>query len=164
MSVSSRALIDETSKRGQNEDQRRKGSMKSSIKRVALGVALAAPVAAGVSVMPAGASSLPSVQAITSFRSATAGPNSNLKENSKSVLKFSPKVFNLTEGKGKKCKSTNYEFSITNTTSSTQTVELDGQSWETMSSGQQVDVCSGVGTIKFTVPGSKATLKVNTKA
>lgn len=138
--------------------------MRKSLRRVALGVALAAPVAAGFSAMPAGASSVPKVQFVSSSTAATAGPNSNLKENQSGVLKFKPKVFNLTEGKGKKCKATNYEFSITNTTDSQQTVDLDNNPWETMDPGSEELVCSGIGTIQFEVPGSNATLTVNTKS
>jgi hypothetical protein len=110
---------------------------------------------------PAGATARPSVEAIV-VHGATyghIGPNSNLKLKN-DVLKFAPKTLNVTVKPGK-CKTTSYEYSITNKTTASQPVTLDGQTWETLSPSEQIVVCSGVGQITFAVPGTPATLTVN---
>lgn len=133
-------------------------------RRFVVGAVVAVPAILGVSVGSAGATPTPDVQyGVVHAINGTIGPNSNLKLKN-SALKFAPGQFNLTETSGKKCKPTNYEFSITNKSGSSQSIDLDGSPWQTLASGSEVFVCSGPGEIQFTVPGTPATLTVNTSA
>ena len=101
----------------------------------------------GLSALPAGASHL--------------GPNVNLKDKA-SVLKFAPSTLNLTLGKGKTCKATNYAFSITNKSGSNQDIDFDGNPFITAMPPNGVSfICVGVGTSTYSVPGTGATLTVN---
>ncbi len=118
------------------------------IKRVLAVASISAVGVLGASAIPAGATNI--------------GPNVNLKEKS-GVLKFSPKTLNLVQGKGKKCKSTNYSFSVTNKTSSTETIDDGGTPFiVNLAAGSEAIVCQGVGTATYTVDGDTtgATLTV----
>jgi hypothetical protein len=88
------------------------------------------------------------------------GPNVNLKMKN-DVLKFKPKELNLVLSKGAKCKVTNYAFSITNKTTTTQQIDINGQPGPSLAPGGETLECVGVGTSTFTVPGTGATLTVN---
>jgi hypothetical protein len=100
----------------------------------------------GLTALPAGAAHL--------------GPNVNLKDKA-GVLKFAPNTLNLTLGKGKTCKATNYAFSITNKSGETENIDDGGNPFFTSAPGQVNFICVGVGTSIFTVEGSGATLTVN---
>jgi len=76
------------------------------------------------------------------------------------VLKFSPKTLNVAVKPGK-CKVTSYQYSITNETAGNEQITLDGQTWETLTDNERVVVCSGAGQLTFAVPGTPATLIVN---
>jgi hypothetical protein len=101
----------------------------------------------GLTALPAGAAS-------------HLGPNVNLKDKA-GVLLFKPATLNLTQGKGKQCKATNYGFSITNKSGATQEIDDGGTPFFSQVPGQVNYLCSGVGTSIFTVEGSGATLTVN---
>lgn len=131
-------------------------------RRLLVGAVVAVPTVLGVSVGYATAAPTPNVRfGVVHAINGTIGPNSNLKLKN-SALKFAPSQFNLTETSGKKCKTTNYEFSITNKSGSSQSIDLNGSPWQTLASGSETFVCSGPGEIQFTVPGTPATLTVNT--
>jgi len=120
------------------------------IKRILAVGALGSVGVLGLSALPAGAA--PHL-----------GPNVNLKLKN-DVLNFKPRTLNLTVSSGTKCKVSNYEFSITNKSGSSQNIDLGGNPWQTMTSGEELFFCSGVGTLQFTVPGTGATLTVNTSS
>jgi hypothetical protein len=88
------------------------------------------------------------------------GPNVNLKDKA-GVIKFAPKTLNLTLSKGKKCKSTNFAFSITNKSGATQNIDFDGNPFFTSAPGQVNDICVGVGTSTYSAEGTGATLTIN---
>jgi hypothetical protein len=125
-----------------------------SARRIAVAAAFLVPALIGVSIAPAGAVGPEAIVA-----SVHRGPNSNLKIKDGN-LKFSPSVLNVPVKSGK-CKPTSYQFSITNTTSTSQAVTLNAKPWETLSPGELIPVCTGVGTSSFSVNGTGAMLTVN---
>jgi hypothetical protein len=129
-----------------NEINLTKGNM-LVIKRIVAVGALGSVGFLGLSALPAGAAT-------------HLGPNVNLKVKS-DVLKFKPGTLNLTLGKGKKCTATNYAFSITNKTGSTEEIDDGGSPFFSMAPGQENFLCTGVGTSTFSVDGTSATLTVN---
>jgi hypothetical protein len=116
------------------------------IKRMLAVGALGSAGFLGLTALPAGAAHL--------------GPNVNLKDKA-GVLQFKPSTLNLTQGKGKVCKATNYGFSITNKSGASQNIDDGGNFFFTSAPGQVNFICTGVGTSVFTVEGSGATLTVN---
>jgi hypothetical protein len=118
------------------------------IKRILAVSAIGAVGMLGMNAIPAGASG-------------HIGPNVNLKMKN-GVLKFVPSTLNVPVKPGKKCKTTSYQFSITNKSGSTQTVLQQGNTWETFAPGEKIDSCNG-GPFQweYTVPGTSAELTVN---
>lgn len=120
-------------------------------KRILAVSALGTVGALGVTALPASAGNI--------------GPNVNLKLKN-GVLKLSPKTLSLTVAGGPKCKAgTNYSFSITNKSGSTQNIDVNGNPFiSNLGSGSEAFVCQGVGTSTYTVEGSGATLTVTESA
>jgi hypothetical protein len=116
------------------------------IRRIVAGSAVGAVGVLGLTALPASAG--------------TIGPNVNLKMNASSVLKFKPKTLSLI-AHGGKCKATNYSFSITNKSGSTQNIDFGGNPFITnLASGSEALVCQGLGTGTYTVVGTAASLTV----
>lgn len=115
------------------------------IKRILAVLALGTVGLLGLTALPAGAAM---------------GPNVNLKEKA-GVLKFKPKTLDLKVGKGKTCKATNYSFSITNKTKSSQEIDYDGNPFTTVPASGESFICIvGVGTSVYSVPNTSAILTV----
>jgi hypothetical protein len=127
--------------------------MFQSLKRIAVTAAFLVPGLVGVSIAQASAAG---PHAIVDGH---IGPNSDLKIKA-GDLKFSPSVLEVPVKPGK-CKANSYQFSITNKTSTSQAITLNGARWATLSPGQLEPVCTGAGTSSFAVTGSSAMLTVN---
>jgi hypothetical protein len=128
--------------------------MFQSVRRIAITAAFLVPGLIGVSIAQASAAGPNAI-----VTSGHIGPNSNLKIKA-GDLKFSPSVLEVPVKPGK-CKANSYQFSITNTTSKSQAITLNGARWETLSPGQLEPVCTGEGTSSFAVTGTGAMLTVN---
>lgn len=123
------------------------------LKRVLAVTALGSLIVFGMTAVPSSAST-------TKHK----GPNVSLKVK-KGEVGFRPSVLNATVAPGKNCSKTNYEYSIANKTSVSQSLDLDGNPFGTLTPGQVVMLCANVGeTQTYTVPGTSATLTVTTSA
>ena len=121
------------------------------IKRILAVSAIGTVGVLGLTALPAGAG--------------THGPNSNLKEKN-GVLKFSPKVLNVTYNPNstKPCKAVkNYEYSMTNTTKTTETLIINGDTSQPITFAPKSTVygCTGTGTVTYNVQGTDTNLTIN---
>jgi hypothetical protein len=85
-------------------------------------------------------------------------PNVNIKLNGHGVAKFKPKRVTAPRTVGT-CTPTNYSFSVTNTTSSTQQLTYDGSDLGSpILSGQNEEICTPEGTFVIGLTSSTKTL------
>ncbi len=89
------------------------------------------------------------------------GPNSNF-EDKAGTLEFVPDTLTVPIVSGNHCKTTNYQFSITNETRRARTITDDGTPFIKVPPGHKQVFCAwNVGTQIFGVHGAAATLTVN---
>jgi hypothetical protein len=109
------------------------------IKRILAVSALGSVGLLGLTALPAGA---------------TTGPSVNLKMKAGGALKFSPKTLHLTAGKGTKCNAKHNSFVLTNQSGSSVEIDFGGGPFFASAPGQVNSICQGIGTGTYTVEGS----------
>jgi hypothetical protein len=109
------------------------------IKRILAVSALGSVGVLGLTALPAGAAS---------------GPSINLKMKASGALKFSSKTLDVTAGKSTKCNAKHNTFILTNATGLTEEIEFGGNPFYSAAPNQVNFICQGVGTGTYTVEGS----------
>jgi hypothetical protein len=131
------------------------------IRRFAIASAIAIPAVVGLSVATSSAAPAAHFSAVHAVP-LIEGPNSNITGSGASVVYSPHKLKNLTPVSSADCSVTDYTFSVTNTTSKSQTVTYMGETAFKLPAGEQEDICVFAdGTIKF---GLKANPAASLKA
>jgi hypothetical protein len=128
------------------------------IRRFAIASAIVIPAVAGLSMATAAtAGAAPAAHFAVHASPLIVGPNSNITGSGAAVVYSPHKLKNLTAVSSADCSTSDYTFSIANTTTKTQKVTFMGSLAFKLPAGEQEDICVFAdGTLKFGLEANPA--------